>query len=218
MKKTLVITALLCLSSAIYAQKARIGLTFSPTFGFLRTLDPNLEKSGARAGFSYGLLFDYRIDNNERYAFSSGFFHSLTGGNYIAHFPDTSGTDTLTVTHNLKPQYLNIPLTLRLRTNEIGYITYYGQFGLNLGVMVSPLENRTSVPAKPTDGNNVKLEHNVIPSIALHIGGGIEYSLSGATALLVGIFYDNGFTGVVNDPDFGKISLRNIGLRAGIIF
>lgn len=217
MKKAFFITLVMFTAGSTFAQKARIGLTFSPTFGFLRTLDQNLETSGSRAGFSYGLLFDYRIDNNERYAFSTGLFHSLTGGNYIAHYPDSAGTDTLTVTHNLKPQYINVPLTLRLRTNEIGYITYYGQFGLNLGVMVSPRENRVSVPVQPTDGNNVRIENNVIPNIALQIGGGIEYSLSGATALIIGLFYDNGFTGLVNNA-FDKITLRNIGLRAGIIF
>jgi hypothetical protein len=202
----------------MFGQKARIGLTFSPTIGFLRTLDQNLENAGSRAGFSYGLLFDYRLDNNEHYAFSTGLFHSLTGGSFIAHHKDSAGTDTLTVTHQLKPQYINVPITLRLRTGEIGYITYYGQFGLNLGAMISPRENRTSVPAMPaTDGTNVRIDHNVIPSLALQIGGGIEYSLSGATALLVGVFYDNGFTGLIND-DFDKVTLRNIGLKAGIIF
>jgi hypothetical protein len=214
MKKTLLITLLMCIAATMFAQKVRIGLSFSPTFGFLRTLDPNQEPSGSRAGFSYGLLLDYRIDNNERYAFSTGLLHSLTGGNYIE--TDTSGVDT-TITHNLKPQYLNVPITLRLRTNEIGYITYYGQFGLNLGAMISPRENRVSVPPQPTDGNNVRIENNVIPNIALQIGGGIEYSLSGATALLLGLFYDNGFTGLVNN-EFDKITLRNIGLRAGIFF
>lgn len=218
MRKTLLVTSLIVLATTLFAQKARIGLTFSPTFGFLRVLDPNHEADGARAGFSYGLLFDYRLDNNERYAFSSGFFHTLTGGNFIAHYPDSTGSDTLTVTHALKPQYINVPITLRLRTNEIGYITYYGQFGLNLGAMVAPRENRQSTPAQPDDGNNVKIDRNVIPNIALHIGAGIEYSLSGATALIAGLFFDNGFTGLINDPDREKVTLRNIGLRAGIIF
>ena len=33
----------------------------------------------------------------------------------------------------IKLKYLEIPLTLRLRTNEIGYITYWVQVGVGLG-------------------------------------------------------------------------------------
>ena len=218
MKRTLLITASLCFALGTLAQKTRIGLTFSPTFGFLRVLDPAMVNEGVRAGFSYGLLIDVRLDNNEHYAFSTGLLHSLTGGNVITTMEDDSGKIQV-ITQNLKPQYINIPLTVRLRTGEIGYITYYGQFGLNTGFMISPRQNITYEPDPDTlSGTNVKIENRVIPILALQIGAGIEYSLSGATALILGLYYDNGFTGLINDKVHEKISLRNIGLRAGIIF
>lgn len=216
MRKTLGLLVMVCFAGQLLGQKVRIGLTASPTFGFLRVLDESMTNQGSRAGLSYGLLIEYRIDNNENYAFSSGVLHSLTGGNVITDVGDSLGT---MITQNLKPQYISLPATIRLRTNEIRYITYYGQFGLIPSFLISKRENRTFAP----DPNSLSTTNSTITgaqivNIALQIGAGIEYSLSGATALLLGVYYDNGFTNIIKVAGQDKISLRHLGIRAGMFF
>lgn len=207
------------LVSSLTAQQFRFGLTASPQFAFSKSNDQAVDQDGIKLGLEYGLLIDYSLDMNQRYAFHTGIIHSLTGANIVYNTVDSSGTITNTRSQNLKFQYINIPLSMRLRTNEIGYITYWGQFGVTPGILVSgrydEAENGTSTVT------NEKLDGAVPVNLSLTLGGGIEYSLGGASSLLLGLQYNNGFTNVYNDKDNDdddKLSFRNITLRVGFLF
>jgi hypothetical protein len=49
------------------------------------------------------------------------------------------------------------------------------------------------------------------------IGGGIEYTLSGSTVLLVGVQFNNGFLDVSDDEEL-KMNSNLLGLSVGILF
>jgi opacity protein-like surface antigen len=115
-------------------------------------------------------------------------------------------------TRDYRLQYVEVPLTLKLRTNEIGYITYWGQFGIVPGLNINAkgddtvdfLYGKSDTGWGETDrvsfsseDEDIKNDINIF-RVGLLIGAGIEYSLSGNTAVLAGITYNNGFTDVLD--------------------
>lgn len=222
MKKLCSIAIIVCFfATAIFGQNTRFGLTATPTFSFVKSNDDMVAGDGVKIGINYGLLIDFRLDNNERYAFSSGFSHHVTGANITREITDSAGK--FTASQNLKLQYIELPATFRLRTNEVGYITYYGLFGLTPGILVSGRYNQSadSDPNGDRTLDNAKLNGSQLFNIGLTFGAGIEYSLSGATSLLAGLYYNNGFTNIVNDKDGDKddkISLKTLAIRLGFFF
>jgi hypothetical protein len=134
-------------------------------------------------------------------------------------------------------KYLEIPLTLKLRTNEIGYITYWAQVGVGLGFNIKAKgddeidhkkidvsTNETSVwedaGARVVDltGDNAIKENDISKDInlfrtSLIVGGGIEYNLSGDASLVAGVVFNNGFNNVLKGEgvkiDNGEPSIKD---------
>ncbi len=201
------------------AQQFRFGLTASPEFNFTRILASNISSGGVSVGLNYGLLVDFTLGEVERYAFSTGITHRMANVTF-ENITRLDGAISYTATQKLKLQYVEIPLTLRLRTNEVGYITYYGQMGFVPGLLIaSRYDQKADNPDDAYNFKNRKNETSKLFNLSLHVGAGIEYSLGGATAVMAGLYYNNGFTDISRASYFNdKISLRNIGLRLGILF
>jgi hypothetical protein len=102
--------------------------------------------------------------------------------------------------------YVTLPLTLKLRTNEIGSLTYYGMFGVNSSFRVAAkATDEIQKPATASSGwgtpetiskTDVKKDVSLF-SEALNMGLGVEWNLSGTTSLVIGANYLLGFTNVV---------------------
>ncbi len=99
--------------STVGAQEFRFGLTASPVFDWARVDGEQYENVGTKLGFQYGLLFDQTIGSVERYAFSTGILI-----NYVNVGVDSiDENNVLTTEWTVRSQYIEIPLTIRLRTN-----------------------------------------------------------------------------------------------------
>ena len=94
-----------------------------------------------------------------------------------------------------------------MRTKEIGYSTYYGQFGVGLGLNVRSEGTRTATPfaasdslgawtfvnAGMTDPALVSLvDQTLLFRPSMIIGLGFERRFTGTTALAVGLRYNIG--------------------------
>lgn len=223
MKKIIFALTLFCLTSdMLSAQQFRFGLTASPVFDWLKIDGTTFSNDGLKIGFQYGLLLDQTIGNVERYAFSTGFIINYVGESF-------SGTDSNGTTLNVVPrvQYIEIPLTIKLRTNEINYITYYGLFGFTPGFNIKARGdfNVDPDPANISvqdinlrDDNMFDVKYNLI-NLNLTLGVGLEYAMSENTAIIGGLFFQNGFTNVINDKvDDDNAQLKQIGIRLGVLF
>lgn len=239
MKKinTLILFCLLTIMSYAQATKTttnkyRLGFKVSPNISWLASDNSNMTVGDKSLHFGYGLNFD--IFFAENYAIGTGFNINNTGGkySYFAQFTgddvNASGVDIANmnqvglISRDLRLQYLQIPLTFKMKTNEIGYLTYWGQFGLGLNMNLKALSNDDidflSYQDKSTldwvtsnrlssseSSQDIKNEINIFSS-NLIFAAGIEYNLSGNTSLLAGLTFQNGFTdafkgtGVVKDP------------------
>ena len=139
MKKTTVLLALLTICLGSFAQKKfQLGLQVAPNFSWIKANTDNVENDGLKFGFNYGIMGDFNFADN--YAFSTGISLVNTGGKIIRPDIQDVPNSGLTAkgygqtTADVRLKYIEIPLTLKLKTNEIGYLKYFGQFGFGLGV------------------------------------------------------------------------------------
>src|SRR5690606_18857619 len=98
-----------------------------------------------------------------------------------------------------KMQYLEIPLSIKLKTDENNNMKWYGQFGLTTDFRIGAKQNveRANTPL----ADNVKATDNTkFLRAGMIIGGGVEYRLSGKTSLLGGLTYNNGLTNIAKKP------------------
>jgi hypothetical protein len=200
-------------------QSFRLGLQLSPQISWLSPNSKEYKNDGSRFGVAYGLATEFFLAKN--YLLSTGFMISSLGGNvaYEGVFEDNDGVNIVSgVEQSYAIKYIEIPLTLKLRTNQIGYMTYYGNFGFKSGVKFQSTSDFTY-----TDINNKPKVEGVNTAgdifffnMYLTVGAGVEYNLSGNTNVMVGITYNNGFINQLNKKlniinEEGKAELNNLG-------
>lgn len=214
MKKLIILILFLSGSTLAGAQSFELGLKAHPVFGWIKPSSDNMGSDGGRTGFSYGLMGDFYI--SERYTFSTGLEITSTGGK--TREPDAEGN---TVLSDYRLQYVEVPVTLRLKTDKNGPMVFYGLFGLDPGVNVKARADRTTVelsnPDVKTDQTKLDVDDEITAfRLGLAIGGGVIYDLSGNTRLLGGLTFNNGFTDVFEGSRKGTASY--IALNIGVFF
>ena len=201
----------------------RFGLTASPQITWMSASDKGLKSNGSYIGYEYGLLMDVIIKGN--YSFGTGLLFNGSGGKLIYvdsssfnTYPDSVFTPGMNVDYRL--QYITIPLTLKLHTNQIGYITYYGQFGFRPGINIRSRADISYPTDRPLD-TKVDFGADVGPfDFGLLVGGGFDYAIAGNTAIHVGLQYYNGFIDVTDNPNNYKTksTLSGLKLELGVFF
>jgi opacity protein-like surface antigen len=208
---------------AVHAQDEsfRFGIKAAPNLGFIHPDTKELKNDGSRLGFTFGLMGDFLFGSNKNYAFSTGLYLNSVGGKTTYPSP-LGGTNLGTET---KLQYIELPLTLKLMTNEIGYITYYGQIGFGTAFNIAAKSDFDSFDA---NGKIVRItdedvmDNTQLFKASLVVGAGMHYNFSGNTALMVGVTYNNGFTNINKDIKVGddelKAKLNYLELSLGVFF
>jgi len=183
--------------------KFKGGIMISPSVGWLQSSidDPRVNKitsPNAQIGFAYGLVGDfffnnnYGIDINPRY---NGFNEQFT------YTPDINKTYSVDRTVHL--QYIEVPVTLKMRTNEVGYMKYFAQIGIMPAVKIGGKLDLTeysggTVTNSFTGLNNTNNNDLNLFMLYSVIGLGAEYNLGGSTNIVGSITWNNGFTNVWN--------------------
>jgi len=216
-----IVIAMMFLSKTLVAQDGennfknfRFGLIGQPSIAWYKPDNTELmESKGSKLKFAYGLVTDFRL--NKVACFSTGIEAHYSGGELgilkdtvIYSYNDDKDTFMLT-TRNYRVSYITIPITLKMKSSEIGAFTYFGQFGVDLSIKTKArsitdngyiwkcpysLPFTSSEPKKNLDITNDMSLFN----IGLNIGAGLEYNLEGTTSILVSVNYHNGFTNVLH--------------------
>ena len=218
MKKRLSLLLILALSAGWATaqtqdfKKFRMGFKASPNLSWMQPKDKHFVSDGVAGRFGFGFVADIFFAPN--YAIGTGVNVIRNGGtlSYL-DLERADGSDFIfRRTRDFSNQYIEIPFSFKLRTNEIGYITYWAQFGFGAGISIGARGDETKdyLFERVVQGGNANwvesteravFEENVDMSnsitlfrASMILAAGIEYNLAGSTSLLVGITYNNGLT------------------------
>ena len=234
----LIVLLFLCNSSIAQdagKSKFHFGLKAAPALSWFVPSDKSFTNDGSKLGFGYGLMTEFNFSKN--YAFSTG-LEILNAGGKI-RFPDSTlskklneKNDTFVVTStSYGLRYINIPLLLKLKTNQIGAMTYFGQFGFDVSFKWRALaDNEAKLDGTPITVEDVNFSEDInFLRLALNVGLGAEYNLTGSTSVVFSINYNNGFTNaMVKNSKFlstknysaitQKAVFNYVGLTIGVLF
>jgi Outer membrane protein beta-barrel domain len=198
--------------------KIRFNVHFDPQFAWLSSSDHDkVDPDGSIFHMQAGIQMDYFFQEN--YAFVLGFGINNMGGNLMYSDIVTYENDSQPVIIEpgqlvkMNLQYLDIPLGLKLKTEELGYGTFFLQLGFN------PMFNiNAHITSKDGtyDKEYIKDSVNTF-CLGYHVGAGIEYRLGGNTAAIGGIRWTSGLTNVT-EQDGSNISLNALSVHLGILF
>jgi hypothetical protein len=217
-KKILFFLLIVNFSFSYGQSKLRLGVHLDPMASWLSPKTNRIEKDGARPGINGGLMVEYYFHPN--YGLVTGLNLGVWGGNIL--YNDSVDIKTgdnssvglrsgSTVAYNLS--YISIPVGLKLKTNEIGYFTYFAELGFNQQFNIG---SRATSTGNGLNKDNVPKETNLL-NMAYYFGGGVEYNVGGQTSLVAAVFFTNGFVDVLSNNNH-KAILNALIFRIGVLF
>lgn len=240
------------LTTAVKGQERslRIGFQTSPVFSWINNSDQNLiVRTGGSFGLKLGTTADIFFRNS--YSLTTGInlaFHEggtllyEKGGNFLPKSDlsdemlktgDKPLPDGTKITYSL--QYVEIPLGLKIRSKEIGYIRYFVEAPVFNLAFLTRGRGTIETTTDKFEQENIYKDLSVF-NVFWGFGAGIEYSISENNALVGGIYFQNGLLDFINDnghvaidnPDVippyiiqkedSRATVNNIIVRIGILF
>ncbi len=215
--------ALFALTASATAASAQveIGVKISPSVAYLRAESPSstaFANESSKFSFGGALVVDYFFGEN--YAFGTGL--ALTGKGGTVSYTDHAtvggvvGITPVRVNQKIAAQYIELPITLKLFTNELATATrLYFQLGGSLAAPIATRVNDEKFYKDPYDNNNETkaLEHVFALDANALLGAGIEYQLGHSTKLLAGLSYHRGLVNLDHyfekTRGFSDVTIKN---------
>ena len=172
--------------------QVELGFKFAPIISGNRVKDTNklLEKDQSKLKFSVGFIVDKPLTDN---------YYLSTGLIYIPKYISFKGS---TIIEQYQLQYLQIPVTIKLFTNEIAPdLKMFFQVGTGFEIKI--YEENEDVAFTTIEKFNPF-------DISLILGTGIEYRLGISTIIFGGVSYQRALLNVVNQSNnmFSGVDIR----------
>ena len=188
------------------AHSIRLSFVAEPQISWMKPDKEGVESRSGMAGYNFGVVLDRFFADN--YAISTGLTINRTGGKLSYTGVDTEG-NSVQVDKDYKLRYLEIPIGLKLRSNEFRRTCFYGRFGLTPQI---------NIEARDEEDHSVGDEIRLF-DLGYHLGAGIEYSIGGSNALMFGVIFHNGFTDITDVAGYdNKTVLNRLVFEIGFIF
>lgn len=208
MKKILFLLGLV-FSTFSFAQ-TKLGLKLAPVVSSNRVTNDTqaYENDGSSMKLSVGLVLDKPL--SDTYYFSSG----------LIYMPKRAAfrNEDATIIEEYKLQYVQIPLSLKLFTNEVSPdMKLFFQVGGGLEVKVFD---------EPEEPDFSSIEQFNPVDLAVLLGSGLEFRAGINTTIFGGISYQRGLSNIVNETTAGfvegedKLQIRNtiVSIDLGVKF
>ena len=121
--------------------KFRMGLHLLPSVAWLDVRDTHSNSEGSVVRFGFGFTADIMFADN--YAVGTG-LNVFRNGGKVSHYdrvlgdPEDAANDSTAFLvrreRTLTQHWEEVPISFKFRTRQIGHITYWGQFGMGLGL------------------------------------------------------------------------------------
>jgi len=193
-------------------QKIKIGIYGDFGFSYLKPKANDYVSDGIRGSYSYGLVVDNNFTRN--YTFSTGVRFSSYGGKLV--FNDTIPWQGSTLDGSMlkkyRVNYLEIPLALKLKTNEMGYLKPFVQIGLINGFRLSATTDNeftakgSSSPIITEDVDAVDITS--FYRLSLEVGIGTEYAISQSLSAFAILTFQNGLTNNLTGTNYDWTELK----------
>jgi hypothetical protein len=208
MKKSILLfclaTFLFTLSASAQYKKFTFGLKAAPQISWIKPTTDKYEGDGAIIGFGWGFVSEVNLTEN--HSLATGFNVLFNGGKYQFPGSPTGVISTGTTSRKLLLKSLEVPVSLKMRTDPVKNITYFGQigFGQNFLLSAKSIDEYGGLTITNKEAKAAFLRESLI------IGGGAEYDLDSGTTLAVNISFDNGFTNVLKNGK-GRANFMEVG-------
>ena len=176
MRKIFLLVTLLSMVFISYSQ-IKLGLKFAPVIASNRVTNDNVTNINDKSTLlmSFGLVVDKHLLDN--YFISTGLIYIPKR----ASFSDNIGSPNK---ESYKIQYLQLPVTLKLFTNEVAPdMKVYFQLGTGIEFKIHD---------EPEEGGYVLVEKFEPLDLSILLGAGLEYKLSLDTRVFGGVSYQRG--------------------------
>lgn len=198
MRKLFITSTILLLSICSFSQ-VKIGIQFSPNLSWNRIDDASktVENKGVSLKTGGGAFVDYEFSDN--YAFHSGVFYTTKGSGVNIKFPTDTTGGVLDTNVKMSLQYLQIPVAIKLFTNEIG--TDMRMYFVVGGTINTNLTAKFNGDKSYTDENDKAIEykkHVNFFGLSALVSAGVEMQLGGETWVFGGLSYNRGLLNIDN--------------------
>lgn len=221
--RALILILITALPARILSQELEFAIHADPVISWMGSNESEYTGMGPRAGFDVGLnVLHFFADN---YAISSGISFVSAGGRQSVSEDHTMVFTNFTRTipagdeirYNLK--YMNIPVGIRLQTNQVGYFKYFTDLGFDVRMLI---KSTIDLPTLQISNENARNEVYGL-NAGWHLGGGIEYELPIDASLIAGLSYAQDFFDVTKDlkdvyQHNDRSTLRMFRIRLGLKF
>ncbi|MCK4570113.1 MAG: outer membrane beta-barrel protein, partial [Bacteroidales bacterium] len=123
-------------------------------------------------------------------------------------------------------KYIQVPVTLKMRTKELGKFRIFGQIGLGTNFLIGA---KADDEFTPDQGASSSEEVDIYDDItfmreSLILGAGVEFLLGGSTNLTAGLVFNNGFMNILKGKNSIEPTINNkananyFALEIGIVF
>ncbi|TVQ50695.1 MAG: hypothetical protein EA362_01735 [Saprospirales bacterium] len=223
-------------SSQVEVSDFTFGFELSPTISWMATDDNRINGNGSNLGLRIGTTGEYYLTENYslvagiHFAFNQGgqLFYER-GGNHLSRtelsidLVDGNLPDNVDIRYRM--QFLEIPLGFKMRTNQIGNMSYYAQFP----VFTFGINTKATADI---EGSGIKTENErinqEIPFLRMFwsVALGAEYELGGNTYLVGGLGYQSNFGDIVKGggtridggKDRSSAKIHSLVIRIGVKF
>jgi len=210
MRKIIVLIVLsACFATFSLAQNDfRFGFQASPSFGWMSTNDSDINGNGTNLGLKLGVIGEKYFRENYALTFGLGFGFN-EGGTLIYNgvgeiWPEVDlavDFQTIQPGTNLKYslQYLEIPVGIKMRTQEFGYFRFFADIPvITMGILTQAKGTISGPFDNPPEGVDIRKATNFL-TFSWGAGGGAEYQLGDNIALIGGINFQTSFVDITKD-------------------
>jgi hypothetical protein len=204
-------TLLLVLLSVTYAANAQFppyyfGLKAAPQISWMKPNTDTYESDGIRPGFAWGFIAEFNFTEN--HSIATGFNMIFNGGKL--KFPAVQDEETGTMIRTYYLKYIELPLTLKMRTNSINGMRYFGRIGLGTAFKIGSkkIDEFTSTDGATTTSSKVNYDDVTFARESLIVGMGTEYEVKDGPRLGLELTFNNGFTNILNGKNTVNTSLN----------
>ena len=203
-----------------FSQKhVRLSFSGSPSVNWMGTNNSDADMGKMILGYDFGVNGDFYFSADERYSLFTGLLISNIGGQigYHAKSDFQFAGVTLPAESQIKYRlrYVEIPMSIKLKTDQFRRTSYWGMFGLSGMINIGSKGSSIDETLKKTS-----IHDEINPfNLAMNVGAGFDFDLGSSNSVSAALIFQNGLIDVTTNNTFNdKTIINSLKLKIGLIF